>query len=192
MVFGRKKSLVPTRPVPPNIDQILEDLKSAGPEDPVFLLNPGLTEELLEDAPQTADKQGDVTEEDLADPNFLYHKVIEYVSAGGKVEELSQRIICGFDTLLASKRELEELTEQVKCQVEEAKRRRKTVGQLDQPNLPLHPNHPPERQVEEQHSQSPHPAAVLEEQVDTDPVSRQDSQELVESVQTSDSEEDLC
>ena len=75
MVFGRKKSLVPTRPVPPNIDQILEDLKSAGPEDPVFLLNPGLTEELLEDAPQTGDKQGDVTEEDLADPNFLYHKV---------------------------------------------------------------------------------------------------------------------
>jgi len=188
MVFGRKKSLVPTRPVPPNIDQILEDLKSAGPEDPVFLLNPGLTEELLEDAPETADKQGDVTEEDLADPNFLYHKVIEYVSAGGKVEELSQRIICGFDTLLASKRELEELTEQVKCQVEEAKRRRKTVGQLDQPNLPLHP---PVRQVEQQHSESPPPES-LEEQVDSDPASRQDSQELVESAQTSDSEEDLC
>merc|ERR1712080_83976 len=122
--------------------------------------------------------------------------VIEYVSAGGKVEELSQRITVGFDTLLASKRELENLTEQVKCQVEEAKRRRKTVGQLDQPRA---------------ESLSP-PDPVLEERAEAheEPVFRQESQEFVETaqtsefaentqtsefgenVQTSESEEDLC
>jgi len=179
MVFGRKKSIVPTRPVPPNIDQILEDLKSAGAEDPVFLLNPGLTEELLENSPEKTIKEGGVvTEDDLGDPNFLYHKVIEYISGGGKVEQLSQRITSGFDTLLASKRELENLTEQVKCQVEEAKRRRKTVGQLDQP----------------QAESLNHPDPVEEEQVDSESasLSRVESQEFQEASQGSESEEDLC
>lgn len=127
MVFGRKKSLGPSRPVPPSVDQILDDLRSTTQSDPVFQLNPGLTEELVETAPELLLGDREVTREDLEDPNILYQKVVEYVAAGTKVEQLSQRITSGLDTLLKSQSELEGLTEKVKGQLVETRNKRKTV-----------------------------------------------------------------
>jgi len=121
MVFGRKKSVVPARPVPPTVDQILEDLRTTGDQDPVYSLNQGLLDQLVE--VDTGEKEGEVTQEDLGDPNILYQKVVEYVNAGGKVDQLAERIRSGFETLLTSQKELEELTEQVKTRVEDTRKR---------------------------------------------------------------------
>lgn len=40
MVFGRKSA--PVKPPAPGVEEILEDLATAGPSDPVFLLVPGI------------------------------------------------------------------------------------------------------------------------------------------------------
>uniref|UniRef100_A0A8D0GP06 Chromosome 19 open reading frame 25 n=1 Tax=Sphenodon punctatus TaxID=8508 RepID=A0A8D0GP06_SPHPU len=43
---AKKRVVLPTRPEPPNVEQILEDIQSAQPNDPVFTLLTELREDL--------------------------------------------------------------------------------------------------------------------------------------------------
>jgi len=130
MVFGRKKSVTPARPVPPTVDQILEDLRTTSDTDPVYnKLDQGLLQEIIE---TPAEKEGEVTEDDLGDPNILYQKVVEYISTGNKVDTLGERIRTGYDTLLNSQKELEQLTQEVRCQVEDTRKRSNVLGQVEE------------------------------------------------------------
>lgn len=92
MVFGRKVA-EPVRPSPPTVDQILEDLKSADPLDPVYTLSKQLLGGLINE-----DSEGD----DLSNPNVLYRKVSEYVASADKLDELSTTISQGTDSLTQS------------------------------------------------------------------------------------------
>ena len=92
MVFGRKVT-EPVRPSPPTVDQILEDLKSADPVDPVYTLSKQLLGGLINE-----DSEGD----DLSNPNVLYKKVSEYVASADKLDELSTTISQGTDSLTQS------------------------------------------------------------------------------------------
>jgi hypothetical protein len=51
MVFGWKPA--PASPSPTTVDQILEDLQIAEPDDPVYTLNPTLTRDIIEEDPES-------------------------------------------------------------------------------------------------------------------------------------------
>ncbi|XP_074834590.1 UPF0449 protein C19orf25 homolog [Carettochelys insculpta] len=50
---GRKRVVLPTRPGPPTVEEILEDVRSAQPSDPVFVL----LVESSKDGPTLGDKE---------------------------------------------------------------------------------------------------------------------------------------
>merc|ERR1711874_688659 len=95
-------------------------------------------------------KEGEVTEDDLGDPNILYRKVVEYVGAGTKVDTLGERIRTGFDTLLTSQKELEQLTQEVRGQVEDTRKRSNVLGQVEETKHYLGKQHSAEAAEEEE------------------------------------------
>lgn len=54
---SKKRVVLPTRPEPPNIDQILEDIRNAGPSDPVFAVLKDASEEPVEDSLENREKR---------------------------------------------------------------------------------------------------------------------------------------
>ena len=117
MVFGRKAledTLV--KPSPPTVDQILEDLKCADPEDPVYTLDPNnLTEAATEETESDAEKN--------------YSDVIAYVAKEKGLNNLQEKIFADFDTLLNSQKELQTVSGQVAEQLENIKKKRREVSQ---------------------------------------------------------------
>ena len=113
MVFGRKAA--PAKPSPPTIDQILEDLKSAEPDDPVYTLNPTLTSDIIEEDPES-------------EPNKNYSDVIGYVAKVKKLNNLQEKVTSGFDSLVSSKKELEKVTSEVEGQLNSIKEARNKLG----------------------------------------------------------------
>ena len=59
-------------------------------------------------------------------------QVVEYISTGNKVDTLGERIRTGYDTLLNSQKELEQLTQEVRCQVEDTRKRSNVLGQVEE------------------------------------------------------------
>ena len=109
MVFGRKAA--PAKPTPPTVDQILEDLKSAEPDDPVYTLNPTLTRDIIEEDPES-------------EVNKNYADVIGYVAKEKKLKQLQEKVSSGFETLVSSKKELEKVTSDVQSQLSTIKEAR--------------------------------------------------------------------
>lgn len=120
MVFGRKKSNTPAVPVPPSVEQILDDLRAAPNNDPVYSLNPELLEELVDPPPED-----EFDPEDLSNPSALCQKVAEYVAARDTIGTLAERIGAGFEALVCSQAELEQLTGQVQAQLDAIREKRK-------------------------------------------------------------------
>lgn len=122
MVFGRKIASSPARPRPPSVEEILEDLKAARPEDPVYAHNQELTRDLVDNISE----EGESGE---SNPHVLYKKVIEYVAAADQLAILSQEVTSGVDSLVASHDSLKELEAEVKDQVKAIREANRAVGQ---------------------------------------------------------------
>jgi len=103
VMFGGKTG-GPAPPRPPTVDQLLDDLKSADLHDPVYNLSRDILGGLIDEE----GKGGD-----LADPNVLYNKVIEYVGSAGDIDQLCTKISRGTDALEESHQELKKLAEEV-------------------------------------------------------------------------------
>ena len=115
MVFGRKATedtLV--KPCPPNVDQILEDLKSAEPEDPVFTLNPSLLTEVSFNTETDADRN--------------YSDVIAYVAKEKQINNLQEKLFSGFDILQKTQKELETASNEVAEQLDNIKKERLKIN----------------------------------------------------------------
>jgi len=115
MVFGRKATedtLV--KPCPPNVDQILEDLKSAEPEDPVFTLNPSLLTEVSLNTETDADRN--------------YSDVIAYVAKEKQINNLQEKLFSGFDILQNTQKELETASNEVAEQLDNIKKERLKIN----------------------------------------------------------------
>ena len=120
MVFGRKATedtLV--KPTPPNVDKILEDLKRAEPEDPVFTLSPSVLSEVEDKAESDADKN--------------YSDVITYVAKEKQINNLQEKIFSGFDTLQNSQKELESVSNEVAEQLGNIKKERQKITVTSDP-----------------------------------------------------------
>lgn len=111
-MFGRKVVASPARPRPPSVEEILEDLKAADPEDPVYALNQELTRDLVEQFSEEGEAASDLT-----NPHVLYRKVIQYVASADQLSALSKEVTRGVDSLVASHDSLKELEAEVKGQV---------------------------------------------------------------------------
>merc|ERR1712228_531674 len=112
-VFGRKET--PQKPSPPSVDQILEDLQAADPDDPIYTLNPTLNREVIE-----ADPDSDV--------NRNYCDVLEFVSKEKRLKQLKENINFGFDQLVSSQKVLTESTTEVENQLKNIKVKRGEIG----------------------------------------------------------------
>ena len=115
MVFGRKATedtLV--KPCPPNVDQILEDLKSAEPEDPVFTLNPSLLTEVSFNTETDADRN--------------YSDVIAYVAKEKQINNLQEKLFSGFDILQNTQKDLETASNEVAEQLDNIKKERLKIN----------------------------------------------------------------
>ena len=122
MVFGRKATedtLV--KPTPPNVEKILEDLKKAESEDPVFTLSPSVLSQ-VEDKPETD-----------ADKN--YSDVIAYVAKEKQINHLQKKIFSGFETLQNSQKELETVSNEVAEQLGNIKKERQKINVASDPKL---------------------------------------------------------
>ena len=112
MVFSRKVDDNLVKPSPPNVEQILEDLKSADPEDPVFTLNPDIL------------NQAESSESD-SDKN--YKSVLAYVAQEKKITKLQDKISQDFDTLVGAQKELESVSTEVASQLDNIKKERASI-----------------------------------------------------------------
>ena len=120
MVFGRKSAedtLV--KPTPPNVDKILEDLKRAEPEDPVFTLSPSVLAEVEEKTETDADKN--------------YSDVIAYVAKEKQITGLQEKISSGFDILQSSQKDFESVSNEVAEQLENIKKERQKINTKSNP-----------------------------------------------------------
>jgi len=122
MVFGGKASARPKLPQPPTVDQLLEDLKAADLNEPVYNLSRELLGGLIDESEK---------EEDLSDPNLLYKKVVEYVGSADSLEKLGTKISQETKALQESHQDLKKLAEEVQNNLKRIKdsglRERSTV-----------------------------------------------------------------
>ena len=122
MVFGRKATedtLV--KPTPPNVEKILEDLKKAESEDPVFTLSPSVLSQVEDKVETDADKN--------------YSDVIAYVAKEKQINHLQKKIFSGFETLQNSQKELETVSNEVAEQLGNIKKERQKVNVASDPKL---------------------------------------------------------
>jgi len=119
MVFGRKTE--PTKPAPPTVDKILEDLQSAEPDDPVYTFNTTLTRDIIVEDPDS-------------EVNKNYAAVVDYVSKQKKLKQLEGKVNSGFETLVSSQKELEKLTSEVECQLGDIKEARDKLVEIELPS----------------------------------------------------------
>ena len=122
MVFGRKATedtLV--KPTPPNVEKILEDLKKAESEDPVFTLSPSVLSQVEDKADTDADKN--------------YSDVIAYVAKEKQINHLQKKIFSGFETLQNSQKELETVSNEVAEQLGNIKKERQKINVVSDPKL---------------------------------------------------------
>ena len=112
MVFGRKSA--PVKPKPPGVEEILEDLSKAEPTDPLFTLVPSVAKDLI-------------AEEEIEE-NKQYQQVAEYLSCEETLNQLQHRVTEGFAELVASQKELGQVTEEVETQLESLRKARAQLG----------------------------------------------------------------
>ena len=119
MVFGRKSA--PVKPKSPGVEDILEDLSKASPTDPLFTLVPSVAQDLI-------------AEEELEE-NKRYQQVAEYLSCEDTLNCLQHRVTEGFAELVASQKELGQVTEEVETQLESLRKSRAQLGVLPEKKI---------------------------------------------------------
>ena len=119
MVFGRKSA--PVKPKSPGVEDILEDLSKASPTDPLFTLVPSVAQDLI-------------AEEELEE-NKRYQQVAEYLSCEDTLNRLQHRVTEGFAELVASQKELGQVTEEVETQLESLRKSRAQLGVVPEKNI---------------------------------------------------------
>ncbi|XP_067415658.1 UPF0449 protein C19orf25 homolog [Emydura macquarii macquarii] len=75
---GKKRVVLPTRPEPPSVEQILEDVRRAPPSDPMFVL----LAESSEDSPAPGKK-----EDSEAEREHLYQQSHSYVEMNQRLQK---------------------------------------------------------------------------------------------------------
>ena len=113
MVFGHKQSEdTLQKPALPNISQVIEDLRNADPQDPIFTLNPG---ELLK-------------EESTSEASKIYEEVTAYVSKEKQIADLQEKITSGFDCLVTAQGKLKQASAEVEQKLSKIKEDRKLIS----------------------------------------------------------------
>ena len=133
MVFGRKSA--PVKPKPPGVEEILEDLSKASPTDPLFTLVPSVAKDLI---------AGEEVEE-----NKRYQQVAEYLSCEETLNQLQHRVSEGFAELVASQKELGQVTEEVETQLESLRKARAQLGVVSQERVEVEAVETPEEDTED-------------------------------------------
>merc|ERR1712126_547039 len=111
--MGTEESLV--KPSPPSVDQILEDLKKADPEDPVFSLNPNTVTDVADEDTET-------------DAERNYKDVLAYVAEEKKITKLQGKIFEDFETLLSSQKDFEKVSSEVADKLDNLKKERQKIS----------------------------------------------------------------
>ena len=112
MVFGRKSA--PVKPKPPGVEEILEDLSKAAPTDPLFTLVPSVAKNLIAEVE--------------IEENKRYQEVADYLSCEETLNQLQHKVTEGFAELVASQKELGQVTEEVETQLESLRKARAQLG----------------------------------------------------------------
>ncbi|NXF87171.1 CS025 protein, partial [Eubucco bourcierii] len=96
---SKAKRVLPTRPDPPSVEQILADLQSTHPGDPIFLLpsEPSQEHSLSSDSPSPAEEERE----------RLYQLSRSYVGMNQQLQEAQERLRAQREELLRARAALE-------------------------------------------------------------------------------------
>ncbi|NXI76369.1 CS025 protein, partial [Rhipidura dahli] len=105
---SKAKRVLPTRPEPPSVEQILADVQGAPPSDPVFILPP--------EPPQEHGPAPGCAEPAAEERERLYRQVRSYLG-------MNQRLLGAREQLRQRRRELEKVGEALDRRIEEMKQK---------------------------------------------------------------------
>ncbi|XP_020513969.1 UPF0449 protein C19orf25 homolog [Labrus bergylta] len=97
---NKKRQVLPSRPDPPTVDQILEDINGAAPNDPVF----SILEQTGQDSPRPSDSEVE----------SRFQQCRQYLELNERLQEVRGR-------LLKQREELRAAGEQLQTDVEEVR-----------------------------------------------------------------------
>ena len=133
MVFGRKSA--PVKPKPPGVEEILENLSKAAPTDPLFTLVPSVAKDLI-------------AEEEIEE-NKRYQEVADYLSCEETLNQLQHKVTEGFAELVASQKELGQVTEEVETQLKNLRKARAQLGVVPEKKVEVLETETPEEDAED-------------------------------------------
>ncbi|KAM9357939.1 UPF0449 protein C19orf25 homolog [Symphorus nematophorus] len=99
---NKKRVVLPSRPEPPTVDQILEDISKAGPNDPVF--------SILEQTGQ------DSTRPSEGDADSRFQQCRQYLELNEQLQEARSRLLKQREELRAAGEQLDKDVDEVKGQ----------------------------------------------------------------------------
>ncbi|XP_055968788.1 UPF0449 protein C19orf25 homolog [Sorex fumeus] len=103
---AKKRVVLPTRPAPPTVEQILEDVRGAAADDPVF------TTLALEDAPAPTGRAD--AEDQEAERERLYQQSRTYVTANQRLQQAGTELQRACQELRGAGAQLEREMDEVK------------------------------------------------------------------------------
>ena len=113
----------------------MEDLSKASPTDPLFTLVPSVAKDLIA--------------EEEVEENKRYQQVAEYLSCEETLNQLQHRVSEGFAELVASQKELGQVTEEVETQLESLRKARAQLGVVSQKRVEVEAVETPEEDTED-------------------------------------------
>ncbi|XP_051231650.1 UPF0449 protein C19orf25 homolog [Dicentrarchus labrax] len=99
---NKKRVVLPSRPEPPTVDQILEDINRAAPNDPVF----SILERTGQDAPRPSD----------SDAELRFQQCRRYLELNERLQEVRGQLLRQREELRAAGEQLEKDVAEVKGQ----------------------------------------------------------------------------
>nr|XP_046246931.1 UPF0449 protein C19orf25 homolog [Scatophagus argus] len=99
---NKKRVVLPSRPNPPTVDQILEDINKAAPNDPVF----SILEQTGQDSPRSSD----------SDVDLRFQQCRQYLELNERLQEVRGRLLQQREELKVAGKQLEEDVAEVKGQ----------------------------------------------------------------------------
>ncbi|CAI5685319.1 UPF0449 protein C19orf25 homolog [Oreochromis niloticus] len=99
---SKKRMVLPSRPEPPTVDQILEDLDRAAPDDPIF----SILEKTGQDVPRPADSEVELR----------FQQCRRYLELNKELQEARDRLVQQREELKAAGEQADREVEEIKSQ----------------------------------------------------------------------------
>lgn len=99
---NKKRVVLPSRPEPPSVDQILEDINRAGPSDPVFTI----LDQTAQDPPRPSD----------SDVDLRFQQCRQYLELNERLQEVRGQLLRQREALQTVGEQLEKDVMEVKGQ----------------------------------------------------------------------------